>query len=387
MCCVINRTNILCVMLTLFSFSTLKADLVGFWSFDDESADDLSGNGNDGELLGAEFSDDTPNGSGMSLLIDGGTVQVPHSDSLGMEDSMTIAYWMKADNFEQPSDWNGPMGKISDPREDGGWEMQRFGDQSRIDIRLDTSEGANSVRGNLTETYEDEWVHVAWTVDEGEFSAYLDGELINVGTYPHGDGFGNESDLFFGNRANCCAHIGLLDEIAIFNTVISDEEIANLAAGISPVDGGPVGTPGDYDGDNDLDVEDIAALIGAINGAGGAEFDVDGNGSTDGNDLVAWVKDLKKTWIGDANLDGEFNSSDFVSVFTAGKFETGSPASWAEGDWNGDGVFGSGDFVAAFTDGGFELGPAPAAQSVPEPASLLMIVTGLAALGLSRRRI
>lgn len=383
---ILNFTQFLCVILALGSFHSVQADLVGFWSFDDESADDLSGNGNDGELLGVEFSDDVPNGSGKSLLIDGGTVQIPHSDSLGMEDAMTIAFWILADVDEQPSEWNGPMGKISDPREDGGWEMQRFGAESRLDIRIDTIDAPNSVRGNLVGTYDGEWVHVAWTVDEGEWTSYLDGEFIETGTYPHGDGFGNESDLFFGNRGNCCPHIGLLDEIAIFNNVISEEEIASLAAGESPVGGPPAGMPGDFDGDNDLDVEDVGALIAAINGAGGAEFDVDGNGSTDGNDLTAWVKDLKNTWIGDANFDGEFNSSDFVSVFTAGKFETGTPANWAEGDWNGDGVFGSGDFVAAFTDGGFELGPVPAAQSVPEPNSLLMIVASIAALCLRVKR-
>ena len=74
------------------------------------------------------------------------------------------------------------------------------------------------------------------------------------------------------------------------------------------------------------------------------------------------------TYVGDSNLDGEFNSSDFVVVFTAGKYESGEAATYAEGDWNGDMLFNSSDFVAAFGQGGYERGPKPAA--VPEPSSM-----------------
>jgi hypothetical protein len=192
----------------LFAYPA-KADLVGFWSFDGEDAADLSGNGNDGEVLGLDFSDDVPNGGGNSLnVFDGGTVQIANSESLAMADMMTVAFWMKAANADQGSNWNGTMGKVGDPREAGGWETQRFDDQSRLDIRIDTSGGPNSVRGNLTGTYEDTWVHVAWTVDTGQWASYLDGTMVANGDYPHGDGFANESDLFFGNRGNCCPYTG-----------------------------------------------------------------------------------------------------------------------------------------------------------------------------------
>lgn len=105
---------------------------------------------------------------------------------------------------------------------------------------------------------------------------------------------------------------------------------------------------------------------------------------TDPVERANYVHDVLGTWVGDSNLDGEFNSSDFVQVFTAGKFESGEAASWADGDWNGDGVFGSGDFVSAFTDGGFEIGPRPAAAAVPEPSTFVLL--SLAGIVLLRRR-
>ena len=52
--------------------------------------------------------------------------------------------------------------------------------------------------------------------------------------------------------------------------------------------------------------------------------------------------------LGDVNGDGEFDQSDLVEVFRAGKYETGAPAELNEGDWNGDDRFDAADVVLAF---------------------------------------
>ena len=78
-----------------------------------------------------------------------------------------------------------------------------------------------------------------------------------------------------------------------------------------------------------------------------------------------------ETRIGDSNLDGEFNSSDFVSVFKAGLYESDGGATWMTGDWDGDGRFDSSDFVLAFSDGGYEQGPVAV---VPEVMNLPLLV-------------
>ena len=88
---------------------------------------------------------------------------------------------------------------------------------------------------------------------------------------------------------------------------------------------------------------------------------------------------------GDANLDGEFNSTDFVAVFTVGKYESGNPAQWAEGDWNGDALFNSSDFVTAFSAGGYELGPRAAVASVPEPTGFALLLVGTLAIAKRNR--
>ena len=142
------------------------------------------------------------------------------------------------------------------------------------------------------------------------------------------------------------------------------------------------GDPLDFDGDGELGVGDIDMLSAAI--AGGdtdSKFDVNTDGSVNRSDLNFYVGDKRilHTWIGDANLDGEFNSSDLVRVFSGGKYETDGPATWDEGDWNADRVFNSGDMVAAFSDGGYEKGlKSPAA--VPEPSAIIIAGIGLLAV-------
>ena len=153
--------------------------------------------------------------------------------------------------------------------------------------------------------------------------------------------------------------------------------------------GGTPQLPGDYNWNGQLDAGDLDLQAGAI--AGGLhpkEFDLNGDDLVDFADRLAWVNDLKNTWIGDSNMDLQFNSGDMVQVFVRGKYETGEDAGWEDGDWNGDMKFGSSDMVAAFVAGGYEKGfkdplPVAAVSAVPEPTSLLLLSLGL--LGLTAR--
>jgi hypothetical protein len=134
-----------------------------------------------------------------------------------------------------------------------------------------------------------------------------------------------------------------------------------------------VAPSGDLDGDGDSDVADIDLLAAAIrSGDMAARFDLNGDGSINAADHHHLVTQIQGKWIGDANLDGEFNSTDFVIVFQIGEYEdtVAGNSGWGDGDWNGDGDFTSSDFVSAFQDGGYESGPR-VALAVPEPAGMI----------------
>lgn len=115
------------------------------------------------------------------------------------------------------------------------------------------------------------------------------------------------------------------------------------------------------------------------------DYSADGLISVD--DWYAWVIDVRETWIGDANLDGRFDTTDLVSVFRAGEFEDGRKenSTWETGDWNLDGEFDSADFVIAFSDGGFERGLRRQVVQVPEPASVALSVFAFFVILMGRR--
>ncbi|MCA9211711.1 MAG: hypothetical protein KDB27_01490 [Planctomycetales bacterium] len=141
----------------------------------------------------------------------------------------------------------------------------------------------------------------------------------------------------------------------------------------------------DFDNSGACNAADIDALAGVIRaGTNDAAYDLTGDGLVNAADFTQMIDVELYTYSGDANLDGEFNSSDFVTVFAAAKYETNQPAGWAEGDWNGDATFNSADFVSAFGAGAYEKGARPPA--VPEPNGLLLAMIGLLAINQFRRR-
>jgi uncharacterized protein YjbI with pentapeptide repeats len=152
---------------------------------------------------------------------------------------------------------------------------------------------------------------------------------------------------------------------------------------------------GDFNANDVLDVADIEMLEQRIRRSllpswlPDAMFDVNSDGSVDQDDMRGWVMNLKHTWLGDANLDGEFDSADLVLVFEAGQYETterfswggiANPATWSTGDWNTDGEFTSSDLVLAFQDGGYEAGPRATVVAVPEPGGFFPPIVGLCGL-------
>ncbi len=145
--------------------------------------------------------------------------------------------------------------------------------------------------------------------------------------------------------------------------------------------GAVVEVKGDFNGNNVLDSGDINILSASVRaGDNVVGFDLNGDKLVNQADRDVWVNDLRKTYYGDADLNGQFDTTDLVAVFQVGRYETGQDARWEQGDWSGDDRFDSSDFVVAFQAGGFEKGPRAAVSAVPEPGSLTLF--GLAALGL-----
>ena len=262
-------------------------------------------------------------------------------------------------------------------RWDGSYELDvnHRGQGGELDfvIRNDFNDFIDPHSDGPMET--DEWHHVVGIFSgesdggEGTGIVYLDGERqIDFESYGDlQDNGGDDGFWYIGRTRNPnsnFAWLGLIDEVAIYPYELTEDQIKNHIA----LAMGPVRPSGDFDGNGMLDVADIEALSVEVRaGTNTPDFDLNSDGLVNGADRIVWVTSLKQTWFGDANLDGLFNTSDLVTVFTVGKYEKGEAATFGEGDWDGDGMFGTADLVVAFADGGFEAGERPATAAVPEP--------------------
>ncbi len=235
------------------------------------------------------------------------------------------------------------------------------------------------------------------TADEFGSVVATDGEVVLVGAASHDQGRGAVYvfDWLTGlqiaklkSPANM-AQEGFGDDglaIAQGRAVIGAGNGGNgdLAAGLTYVFNVSFKDLADVNDDGQADTQDINLLHQAIRSSSSdLSFDVNHDGFVNATDRTVWVEALNHTFYGDANLDGQFNTSDFVQVFQRGEYEDAlaNNSGWDEGDWDGDGEFGSGDLVFAFQAGGFEAG-ARAAAPVPEPLGTLpALVIGLMTVG------
>ena len=232
--------------------------------------------------------------------------------------------------------------------------------------------------------------------ENGESGSLPIDELVYVGI---GDGFFSEEPAPVSDQADInatlrslldnCSDVCEIDLSAIYRLTVPG--IATPVIGQSAIELLiEPGFGGDFNYDTLTDCKDLDLLTPQINaGTNDILFDITGDKLVNFEDLEMYVYDIRNTYFGDANCDGEFNSHDMVSVFVAGLYENDieDDAVWSTGDWNADGDFTSDDIVLSFVGGGYEQGPKSAtAAMVPEPTSLVLVLTGLAWLALGRRR-
>ncbi|MCA9150462.1 MAG: hypothetical protein KDA92_14225 [Planctomycetales bacterium] len=124
---------------------------------------------------------------------------------------------------------------------------------------------------------------------------------------------------------------------------------------------------GAFERGRDTEVDEFCRGIRAVDAA----FDYNNDGIVDLTDLAQYIQTEFRSTVGDANLDGNFDSSDMVAIFRAGQFEDtmAGNSTWLTGDWNCDGEFTTSDLVSAFRWGNYESNGPPLSQSVKTAAA------------------
>ncbi len=230
--------------------SHAHADIAGdsiraIWLFDKEgAAEDASGNGNSGEIVGA--SESVTGKFGAALSLDGANdyVLVPDSPDLDtdLNDGFTMVAWVRG---EYINDWHGVLTKAEDWDNTMSYLVQRDRDSASFNAGLFPAGNAGGALW-LASTVAPEsevWYHLAVRYDGAEVAYFVDGEM--TASAGHGEGIqDNGSPLVIGGNYPNASQLfpGLIDDVGIFSTALEEEDIRAIiqvglasATGIAPV--------------------------------------------------------------------------------------------------------------------------------------------------------
>lgn len=193
---------------------------VGMWLFDEGEGDiakDSSGNGNDGTLVkGPEWVDGK---FGGALSFDGGDdiVEIKDADNLDLVDAITVTMWL-----EIPDDAIRAFALSKNDNANGF----RFEVKPNLYWALEKGDAQKAIKSSLPR---EEWVHLAGTFDGNMSLLYVNGE--QVGSMAAEGGLANSAkSLIIGahRHSGDLPYNGLIDEVAIFNVGLEEEDIQTI---------------------------------------------------------------------------------------------------------------------------------------------------------------
>jgi len=239
-----NRKGLLISILALLCMCANLATggLVGYWPFDEGSGtavQDSSGNDFSGELIGDPQWVTGKIGTG-ALSFDGsdGLVEVPEAPALDMTDRLTIATWVNVTDFTTYYFLvcKSPSGTAGD-NYPGNYEFRVQSNTGLLEFGHQTSQGQDYVfYASTVALTAGKWYHAAVTFEKGEaVQFYIDG--VPAGTVAQSANFGilNDEPIRIGGRKDNYSYFnGQIDDVRVYNLVLTDEQIQGLCTGVEP---------------------------------------------------------------------------------------------------------------------------------------------------------
>jgi len=207
---------------------TVPGGAVAHYTFDDGTASDVTGNGNDGTLINSPGF--VMGVSGSAINFTGGSsnptgVTVPESPSLAVH-AYTVSFWENVPSYAganptmfstrtngdttfdiQLTNAGGLHGDIGNGS--GGW--------------LTTSANANVVLGTNT------WNMVTYSANSSGYSIYVNGKLVANGSYSGTPLLMQaSSELTLGEQSNSYGMTGSMDDVYVYGSALSQSQIQSL---------------------------------------------------------------------------------------------------------------------------------------------------------------
>jgi len=221
----------------LFFNGLANAELILYFPFDEGSGDTLtdeSGGGYEGVIQGGVEWTDGKYGKALSFDGSSGYVEVADDDGIDLDESYTVMTWV------YPTLVDGSYRWIIDKGHDNDTLNYLLGISAENVFRFITSNLANDIKLGDSITAES-WYHIAGVQDteNNEVLLYVNGSVAgNVELA--GEAVINDASLRIGCRewqGNIEQFFGgIVDEVAIFNTALTETEVQESMQGIeSPV--------------------------------------------------------------------------------------------------------------------------------------------------------
>jgi prepilin-type N-terminal cleavage/methylation domain-containing protein len=207
--------------------NSLAIDIVGEWTFNDGTAKDTSGYGNNGIVNGATLTTDRKGEANKAYSFDGVDDYVDAGNDASLASSLfSIEFWLKKNNTVGLQT---PLGKRSGTT--GGWYFDN--PTGSPIIRFAMGNGAIMLDVVTTSTaWPLVWGHIVTTWDGTTARIYLNGVQIGSGTLSSGSYTPGTGKLFIGALGPSTLNFfnGTIDEARVYNQALLSYQVQQLYA-------------------------------------------------------------------------------------------------------------------------------------------------------------
>ena len=193
---------------------------------------DYSGYGNNGTVNGATWNSTGGYDGWGAYEFDGVNdgIDISDSSSLSNLSTVTVEAWIKLDAYTAtgtyPNDVETIVTKYTWASGYGGFDLAIDGGKNPGFLIFN---GQSYDFANASETVSlNTWYHLVGTYDGTTIKIYVNGVLKNTTNYPEGNLNSSGTNLEIGSQGNTREFNGTIDEVRIYNQVLSEEQIKAL---------------------------------------------------------------------------------------------------------------------------------------------------------------
>ena len=219
--------------------------LVGYWPFNG-NANDESGNGNNGTVNGATLTTDRFGVISKAYSFDGvdDQIDIQNSNNLNFTNTFTISIWHNDRTLNFQSVTQGKQGflvsKVASGTSDGYWFVSQNNNTGPFSCNTPNKtmnvafyQGGSTSPIQCIDTLT--WHNIIFSMQNGNYKTYLNGVLIDSSITTLNNILPNSLPMIFGFVSNPVNNDGrfngILDDIAIYNRALTEQEITALYSG------------------------------------------------------------------------------------------------------------------------------------------------------------